>query len=84
MKKKISITLFRDLHPEQISQIVVKANQFDSYILIERNNFQINAKSPLSTMGFFKANKGETIVISAVGADADQALEHLSSFLASH
>jgi phosphotransferase system HPr (HPr) family protein len=84
MVKKVCVTLSCDLQKEQMAQFVVKANQFDSYILIERKNYKINAKSPFSAMGFFGASKGDTIVISAVGADADEALEHLRSFLGCH
>lgn len=83
MKKRLSITLRRALEPERMRNIVAKANQFDSYILIEHQNVQINAKSRLSTFGFFGAKQGETIVISAAGADAEEALEDLRSFLAS-
>ncbi|WP_193746947.1 HPr family phosphocarrier protein [Brevibacillus thermoruber] len=76
MKKRLSITLRRALEPERMRNIVA------SYILIEHQNVQINAKSRLSTFGFFGAKQGETIVISAAGADAEEALEDLRSFLA--
>jgi phosphotransferase system HPr (HPr) family protein len=84
MAKKICVTLLHDLHREQMAQFVVKANQFDSYILIERRNVRVNAKSPFIAMGLFAASKGERIIISAVGADAEQALEQLGLLLAAH
>jgi phosphotransferase system HPr (HPr) family protein len=83
VKKRLSITLRRALEPERMRNIVAKANRFDSYILIEHQNVQINAKSRLSTYGFFGAKNGETILISAAGEDAEEALEDLRSFLAS-
>ncbi|UFJ42226.1 HPr family phosphocarrier protein [Brevibacillus humidisoli] len=74
MKKEISITMTRRLLPAQITQLVRDANRFDSYILIEANNRQINVKNPLSAMSFFPSIKGLTIVVRATGSDADQAL----------
>ncbi|GAA4723347.1 HPr family phosphocarrier protein [Brevibacillus fulvus] len=80
MERKRTVTLSGDLLEEQVKQIVVTANKFDSYILLERNNWRINAKSPLGTRGF-RASKGDTINMIAIGADAEQALEQLSLFL---
>jgi predicted metalloprotease len=45
IKKEIFITLSQNLHPEQLVQFANEANHFGSYILIQTQHFQINAKS---------------------------------------
>jgi len=86
MMQEISVTLTRKLvtrklAPAQIRQLVREANRFDSYILIEANNQQINVKNPLSAMSVFPAIEGRPIVVRATGADAEQALDRLCRYL---
>lgn len=81
MRKEVSITLGDELHRETLQHFVGVAKRFQSYILLQRSNHQINGKSMLSTMGFFKASKGDIVILTAVGPDADQALEHLTPVL---
>ncbi|MBO8162557.1 MAG: HPr family phosphocarrier protein [Brevibacillus sp.] len=80
MRKEIQITMTRELLPIQIRQLVSEANRFHSYILIEAKNRQINLKNPLSAMSFFPQLKGMTIVVSASGSDAEQALGFLTTY----
>lgn len=80
MKKEIAITLAQDLLHEQLYQFVNEANRFGSYIIIQTDRFQINAKSILGMMVLGEMNK-EEVVLSAEGTDSEQALEYLTPFL---
>lgn len=86
MMQEFSVTrtrklVTRKLTPAQIKQLVREANRFDSYILIEANNQQLNVKNPLSAMSMFPTIEGESILVQATGLDAEQALDRLCRYL---
>ncbi|MBT2733711.1 HPr family phosphocarrier protein [Bacillus sp. ISL-7] len=81
MKKEVPVTLTQDFnHHDQLMQLVQEANRFNSYILIKYKNLQINVKSSLS-IRILMISKGEKINIYAEGNDAEQAIDHITSFL---
>lgn len=83
MKKEVPVTLTQDIdfnHHDQLIQLVQEANRFSSYILIKYKNLQINVKSSLS-MRILMISKGEKLNIYAEGNDAQQAIDHITSFL---
>jgi phosphotransferase system HPr (HPr) family protein len=81
MKKEVAFTLTQDFnHHDQLIQLVREANRFNSYILMKYKNLQINVKSFLS-IRILSVSKGETLNIFADGNDAQQAIDHITSFL---
>ncbi|MCM2535307.1 HPr family phosphocarrier protein [Neobacillus pocheonensis] len=82
MRKEVPFTLTQDFNQyDQLMQLVQEANRFNSYILIKYKNLQINVKSSLS-IRILMISKGEKLNIYAEGNDAEQAIDHITSFLA--
>jgi phosphotransferase system HPr (HPr) family protein len=82
MKKEVSINLSQDLPIRKLREFVIEANHFGSYILIQSQRLQINAKSLLSVMMIGEFER-ENIILTAEGADSEKALEHLTPLLTS-
>jgi phosphotransferase system HPr (HPr) family protein len=82
MKKEVPVKLTQDFyHHDQLIQLVQEANRFNSYILFKYKNLQIKVKSSLS-IRILMISKGEKLNIYADGNDAEQAIDHITSFLA--
>ncbi|RBW69265.1 HPr family phosphocarrier protein [Bacillus taeanensis] len=75
MEYSTQCLLSKKINHEQIIKLVSKANQFDSYILIEANNMVLNAKSLLS-MCQLPQSKG-AISLTAFGNDCKSAINEL-------
>lgn len=75
-RKEKTVVLSSDLNEQRLIDLVNKANGFSSYILIQSDGVQINIKSFLSVINLLQ-HRGKTMVISAEGPDADQALDGL-------
>lgn len=73
------VNLSQEMNYPTILRLMETANQFQSYILIERNQERVNAKSllGLSTLNGFQ---GE-VVLHAVGRDSFVALNELQAIL---
>jgi phosphocarrier protein HPr len=64
------------------AEIVKTAGKFNSNLVIVRDDLEVNAKSIMGVM-MLAAEFGSTIVLRAVGEDADAALEALAACIAS-
>ena len=80
IKKEITVRSHTGLLNRQATLFVQKANEFDSVIHLERGSLRINAKSLLGVM-CFEVRRGETIIITADGMDAETAVDTLEAFL---
>ena len=78
--KEIVVRCESGLHNRQATYFVQKANEYDSEIWLESGNRKINAKSLLGIMSLGLVT-GATIVLCAVGADAEVAVEALEALL---
>ena len=78
--KEIVVRCESGLHNKQATYFVQKANEFDSIIYLEAQNRKMNAKSLLGIMSLGIVT-GETVVLSASGADAEAAVEALEQLL---
>ena len=68
------------LHNRQATYFVQKANEFESSIWLESDNRKMNAKSLLGIMSLGIVT-GSTITLSAVGPDAEAAVNALDALL---
>ena len=68
------------LHNKQATYFVQKANEFECGIWLESDNRKMNAKSLLGIMALGIVT-GTTVVISASGSDAEEALNALELLL---
>ena len=78
--KEVVVRCESGLHNKQATYFVQKANEFDSTIWIESNNRKMNAKSLLGIMTL-SVITGSTVILSAMGPDAEQAIESLEALL---
>ena len=78
--KKIVVNCQSGLHNKQATYFVQKANEFESSIYLESENRKMNAKSLLGIMSLGIVT-GMTVTLSAVGADAENAVSALEALL---
>lgn len=78
--KEIVVKCESGLHNRQATYFVQKANEFESSIWLESENRKMNAKSLLGIMSLGIIT-GATVTISAVGSDAEAAVNALEALL---
>lgn len=78
--KEIVVRCESGLHNRQATYFVQKANEFESSIYLISDNRKMNAKSLLGIMSLGIVT-GATVTISAVGADAEEAVNALEALL---
>jgi phosphocarrier protein HPr len=69
------------IHARPAAEIVKTAGKFKSSITIVRDDLEVNAKSIMGVM-MLAAEFGSTIVLRAIGDDADAALDALATCIA--
>ena len=69
------------IHARPAAEIVKTAARFKSNITIVRDDLEVNAKSIMGVM-MLAAEFGSTIVVRAVGEDADAAVDALCTVIA--
>ena len=78
--KEIVVRCESGLHNKQATYFVQKANEFESSIWLESQNRKMNAKSLLGIMSLGIVT-GATVVLSAVGSDAEASVNALEALL---
>lgn len=79
-EKEVLVSCESGLHNRQATYFVQKANEFESSIWIESGNRKMNAKSLLGIMSLGIIT-GSTVTLSAMGADAEEAVNALDAVL---
>ena len=69
------------IHARPAAEIVKTAGKFKSSITIVRDDLEVNAKSIMGVM-MLAAENGATIVLRAIGDDAEAALDALMAVIA--
>ena len=80
LNKEVVVRCESGLHNRQATYFVQKANEFESSIWLESDNRKMNAKSLLGIMSLGIVT-GSTITLSAVGPDAEAAVNALDALL---
>ena len=78
--KEIVVRCESGLHNRQATYFVQKANEFESSIYLESGSRKMNAKSLLGIMSL-GIGTGTTVILSAVGNDAEAAVNALEVLL---
>ena len=78
--KEVIVRCESGLHNRQATYFVQKANEFESSIWLESDNRKMNAKSLLGVMSMGVVT-GATVVLSASGYDAEEAVNALEVLL---
>ena len=78
--KDVVVRCESGLHNKQATYFVQKANEFESSIWLESGSRKMNAKSLLGIMSMGVIT-GSTVTLSAVGSDAEAAVNALETLL---
>lgn len=78
--KEVFVRCESGLHNRQATYFVQKANEFESSIWLESDSRKMNAKSLLGIMSLGVIT-GSTVTLSAVGPDAEAAVNALETLL---
>ena len=78
--KDVIVRCESGLHNRQATYFVQKANEFESSIWLESANRKMNAKSLLGIMSLGIIT-GVTVTLSAMGPDAEEAVNALEALL---
>ncbi|WP_138495356.1 HPr family phosphocarrier protein [Paenibacillus pinistramenti] len=76
IKHPVTVRLKTGLHARPAALFVQEANKYSSEIFVEKDDKKVNAKSIMGIMSL-AISTGTEIVISAEGADAEQAANAL-------
>ena len=80
VSKEIVVRCESGLHNKQATYFVQKANEFEANIWLESGSRKMNAKSLLGIMSLSIVT-GATVTLSAIGSDAEAALNALEVLL---
>ena len=78
--KEVVVNCESGMHNKQATYFVQKANEFESLIYLECGSRKMNAKSLLGIMSLGVIT-GSTVTLSAVGSDAEAAINALEALL---
>lgn len=78
--KNMKIEIQTGLEARTIAMFVQVASQFESSIYVEHNNKRVNAKSIMGMMTL-GLSMGEELIVSAEGADEENAILEIEKFL---
>jgi len=80
-EREVKIVNKLGIHARPAAEIVKTAGKFKSSITIVRDDLEVNAKSIMGVM-MLAAEFGATIVIRALGDDAESAIDALATVIA--
>lgn len=80
MTKTINVQVTKVFEARPLAELVAKANEFSSKIIISMDNKTVNAKSIMGVMGL-GIESGKDLLIEAEGNDAEEAIEAMAKFL---
>lgn len=80
MTKTINVQATKVFEARPLAELVAKANEFSSKIMISMDNKTVNAKSIMGVMGL-GIEVGKDLLIEAEGNDAEEAIEAMAKFL---
>lgn len=81
-ERSVQIVNKHGLHARPAAEMVKAASKFKADITISRDDLEVNGKSIMGVM-MLAAEYGATITLKASGPDADDALDALSTLVAS-
>ncbi|MEX2461177.1 HPr family phosphocarrier protein [Paenibacillus psychroresistens] len=76
-KRPVVVKLRTGLHARPAALFVQEANKFSSEVFVEKDEKKVNAKSIMGIMSL-AISSGTEVVISAEGADSEQAVNALA------
>jgi phosphocarrier protein HPr len=82
LEKDFTVTNKNGMHARPAAQFVKLASQFQSEVMVEKDEEEVNGKSIMGLM-MLAAGKGEIIKITTQGIDSDKAMEAIGALITS-
>ena len=82
IKQETTIQIPEGLEARPVALLVQVASQYGSEIYVESDNKKVNAKSIMGMMTL-SLYSGDTVTVSASGADEEEAIANIEKFLSS-
>ena len=82
IKQEITIQIPEGLEARPVALLVQVASQYGSEIYVESDNKKVNAKSIMGMMTL-SLYSGDTVTVSASGADEEEAIANIEKYLSS-
>ena len=83
IRKSVTIGISNGLEARPIAMLVQVASQYVSNIYLESEERKVNAKSIMGMMSL-GLDTGESVTVSVVGADEEEAMKSIEKYLSSH
>lgn len=83
VKKTVTVELASGLEARPVAMLVQVASQYESNIYVEIESKRVNAKSIMGMMTLGLA-AGEQVLVTAEGADENQAITEIEKYLSNH
>jgi catabolite repression HPr-like protein len=83
VKKTVTVELASGLEARPVAMLVQVASQYESNIYVEIESKRVNAKSIMGMMTLGLA-AGEQVLVTADGADENQAITEIEKYLSNH
>ena len=80
MQKSFTIINRLGLHARAAAQLVQTANRFNSEVMVEKDDIEVNGKSIMGIL-LLAAPKGTEISLTVVGDDASEAMDALTNLI---
>lgn len=80
IKKSITVKIPNGLEARPVALLVQVASQYESAVYVESDEKRVNAKSIMGMMTL-GLNEGESVTISAEGADEKEAMHGIEQYL---
>jgi len=80
MKKEITVKTSAVYDARALAQLVGKANEFTSKIMMDMDSRCVNVKSIMGVMGL-GLDVGKVVIVEAVGEDEEMAIVAMEEFL---
>ena len=80
IKKSITVKIPNGLEARPVAVLVQVASQYESAVYVESDDKRVNAKSIMGMMTL-GLNEGESVTISAEGADEKEAMQGIEQYL---
>ena len=80
MQKRFTIINRLGLHARAAAQLVQTANRYNSEVMVEKDDIEVNGKSIMGIL-LLAAPKGTEISLTVVGEDASEAMDALTSLI---
>lgn len=80
LEREVQVVNRAGMHARPAAEFVKTAGRFDAEITVEKDGIEVNGKSIMGVL-MLAAEQGSSLLLSATGADAPEALDALADLI---